>query len=467
MGRGEELAAVEAAVATALDGSGSAVLVAGDPGIGKSRLISELVTRARASGATVLIGECPPLGESELPYAPIVGAVPGTRASAWSPGARGGPGSTRDILGQLLPEPTSKNVELVGSAIEGSQARLFEQLLAVLVTAARDAPVVLVIEDLHWADPSTRDFLAFLVRAARPERLALIATYRSDEVHGRQHPVRPFVHELERSGQATRVELAPFNRSELREQIAAILDAAPEPALVDRLLERSDGNPFFTEELLASSRGGAVLPETLRDALLWRLDGKPARVQDVLRIAAVAGRTIDHRLLAAVAGMPEDELTLALRDAVDSYVLAHDPRSSGYSFRHSLLREAIYADLLPGERRKLHVMLARALGEQPELAGHGATAAAELAYHWYAAGELPQALAASVTAGLAAERVYALTEALLHYERALEAWDDAGDVVRELPLNRVELTRRAADAAHLTGAHDRAVALARDVIDAY
>src|SRR5690348_1441721 len=207
VGRCEELTALEEAVTAALDGAGSAVLVSGEPGIGKSRLIAELVTRARASGATALIGECPPLGDGELPYAPIVGALrPLVRRREG--GVPGRPGDeARDDLDQLLPEVRPKNVELVGAmALEGSQARLFEQVLALLVTAAQEAPLVLVIEDLHWADPSTRAFLAFLVRAARPERLVLIASYRSDEVYGRKHPVRPFVHELERSGQATRVE---------------------------------------------------------------------------------------------------------------------------------------------------------------------------------------------------------------------------------------------------------------------
>ena len=465
VGRGEELNALEAAVTTTAQGEGSVVLVAGEAGIGKSRLISELTIRAEARGACVLMGECPPLGDGELAYAPIVGALRALVRQRGTAGLEQLSSRARHELGLLLPELALESDGVPArAASEGSQAVLFEQLLEVFLTAAREAPLVLVVEDLHWADQSTREFLNFLVRAARPERLVLVGTYRSDEVHGRQHPVRPFVHELGRSGQAARIELTPFTRAELREQIAAILGATPEPALVDRVLERSEGNPFFTEELLASSRPGTVLPDTLRDALLWRLEGKPASVQDVLRIAAVAGRTIDHGLLASVAGLPEDELTLALRDAVDSYVLAHDPSSRGYSFRHALLREAIYADLLPGQRSRLHIVLAEALSGQPELAGYGATAAAELAYHWYAAGDIPKALAASLAAGLAAEDIHAFGEALMHYERALGAWDAAADMVRELPLDRSEVTRRAAEAAHLTGTHVRAIALAQELI---
>ncbi len=466
VGRAEELTALQQAVSAALEGAGSVVLVAGEPGIGKSRMIGELVKRLNCNGASVLVGECPPLGDGELPFAPIVGVLRALVRQRGTDELDQLSDRASGELARLLPELAQTGAPPgERSASEGSQARLFEQLLAVLVAAARAAPLVLVIEDLHWADRSTRDFLTFLVRAARPEPLGVVGTYRSDEVHGRRHPVRPFVHELERSGQATRVELTPFTRVELREQIEAILDAVPEPALVDRLLERSEGNPFFAEELLASASADAVLPDTLRDALLWRLDGRPASVQHVLRIAAVAGRTVDHGLLSAIAGLSEDELTVALRDAVDSYVLAHDLESSGYSFRHTLLREAVYSDLLPGQRRKLHLTLARALGEHPELAGQGATAAAELAYHWYEAGELPEALAASVTAGMAAEEIRALGEALLHYERALDAWDRVGEVVQRLPIDRCEVTRRSVDAARATGSQERAVELAREVVE--
>jgi ATP/maltotriose-dependent transcriptional regulator MalT len=464
VGRREELTALEGATSAAFDGAGSAVLIAGSAGIGKSRLIAELVDRAQRSGVTVLMGECPPLGGGELPYAPIVGALRGLVRQHDPPEQQRRGDAADDGFSQLLPHAAGPSGNVIaGLAVENTQARLFEQILALLVAMTRDSPVALVIEDLHWADRSTRDFLAFLVRAARPERLVLIGSYRSDEVHGRKHPVRPFMHELERSGQATRVELAPFSRSEVHEQITAILDAPPDRALVDRLFERSEGNPFFTEELLASSSAGGGLPDSLRDALLWRLDGRPAAVQDVLRIAATAGRTLDHDLLAAVAGMSDTDLTAALRDAVDTYVLAHDPASSGYSFRHTLVREAIYADLLPGERRDLHRALALALAERRGPAG--APAAAELAYHWYAAGEHREALAASITAGLAAEAVHAFGDASVHYERAMEAWNALGDSVPELAVTRLELIRRAAYAARVIGAYDRAVPLARDVVD--
>lgn len=465
VGRREELAALEAAVARAHEGSGSVVLVAGEAGMGKSRLISELAERAERNGMTVVVGECLPLGEGELPYAPVVGALRSlvrqrdpSELDAWLGPARGD-------LGALLPELSRTSDGAPGPPPgEGSQGRLFEQLLALLATAARAAPLVLVVEDFQWADRSTRDFLAFLVRAARREPIALIVSYRSDEL-SRRHPLRPFVLELERSGRAIRVGLGQFTRAELSEQVAAILGEPPPPALVDRLLERSEGNPFFTEELLAASHEpGAAMPESLRDTLLARVEAHPTIVRDVLRIAAVTGRVVDHPLLAAVADLSEADLNCALRDAVEDYLLAHDSATAGYSFRHALLREAIYSDLLPGERRTLHLRLARTLGEHPQFAGMRASSAAEVAHHWYAAGELAAALAASVSAGAAAEEVHALGEAWLHYERALEIWDLAGPAPTELQFGRLEVMRRAAEAAVLTGETERAIALAREVL---
>lgn len=466
VGRSEELAALEAAVVRAGEGIGSAVLLAGDAGIGKSRLISEFAARANAIGATVLVGECVPIGEGKLPYAPIVGALRSLLRERDSPEIDALVGPARAELARLLPELGDDADGAPESApSSGSQARLFEQLLETLAQASRDAPLVLVIEDVHWADRSTRDFLAFLVRGARRERLALIASYRVEEARG-DPPLRMFLRELERSGQATRIEVPPFTRTELREQVEAILGAAPSRGLVETLHARSEGNPFFTEELLASSRRGVdSLPDSLRDALLFRFEEQQPPVQRVLRIAAVAGRTVDHMLLAELVGLPDRELTDALRGAVASHLLVHDTASTAYSFRHALVREAIYADLLPSERRALHLELAHALTERPELAGPTASAAAELAYHWHAAGQLPDALAASVRAGIAAEDVHAFSEALLQYERALAIWDTASRIALDVPLARTEVMRHAAEAANLSGAMERAIELARGALE--
>ena len=209
---------------------------------------------------------------------------------------------------------------------------------------------------------------------------------------------------------------------------------------------------------------GEPLPDSLRDTLLARVEARSTIVRDVLRIAAVAGRTVDHALLATVSELSEDDLTGALREAVENYLLAPDSATVGYSFRHALLREAIYSDLLPAERRNLHLTLARTLSAQPTLAGATDAGAAELAHHWYAAGDLPAALTAFVRAGVAAEDLCAPGEAWEQYERALEIWDRVAPAPGELPLERLEVLRRAAEAALMTGEEERAISLANDVL---
>ncbi len=465
VGRREELAALEGAAVQASEGLGSVVLLSGEAGMGKSRLLSELAQRV-ADEMTVVVGECLPFAEGELAYAPVVAALRSLARQRDTPEIAALLGPRRLVVAGRAPElslPDDGAHDPVSG--EMSQGHLFERLLALFVEAARTQPLVLVVEDFQWVDRSTRDFLAFLVRATRREPLALIVSYRSDELR-RGHPLRPFVLELERSGRATRVELGPFTRSELGEQVGAILDDAPSAAVVDDLLARSEGNPFFTEELLvASRRADERLSESLRDTLLARVECQRSDVREVLRIAAVTGRTVDHALLAAATDLAEDDLNEALREAVEDYLLAPEALTAGYSFRHALLREAIYFDLLPGERQSLHLRLARLLGEQSATAPVTAGTAAEVAHHFYAAGEFPDALVASVTAGIAAEGLPAFCEAWLHYGRAIEIWDRATPTPDGLPLDRIEVMRRAAHAALLAGETEPAIVLARSVLD--
>jgi DNA-binding CsgD family transcriptional regulator len=463
--RRKELSVIEKELARTRDQSGSVVFVGGEAGIGKSRLICELAGRAERDGMTVVVGECLPLGDGELPYAPVVEALRSLIAQQEGSELEAVLGFVCEELSGLLPElPSGRGHVTSAPAGEGCQAHLFEQVLALLARAARARPLVLVVEDFQWADRSTCDLLAFLIRAARREPIALIITYRSDELR-RRHPLRHCMLELERTGKAIRVELPPFTRSEVREQVAAILDQPPPAPLVDRLLERSEGNPFFTEELLAlASDPGEPLPDSLSDTLLARFESQSTVVRDVLRVAAVAGRTVDHALLDAVVELSEDDLNGALREAVESYLLASDGAAAGYSFRHALLREAIYSDLLPGERRSLHLRVAEVLSVRPALAGAKPSGPAELAHHWFAAGELAPALSALVSAGAAAEHLYAAGEAWQHYERALEIWDLVAPAPGELPLERIEMLRRTAAAASMAGKEDRAISLAREVL---
>jgi DNA-binding CsgD family transcriptional regulator/tetratricopeptide (TPR) repeat protein len=264
------------------------------------------------------------------------------------------------------------------------------------------------------------------------------------------------------------LELEPFTRRELGQQLAAILDATPDPGLVDELFARSEGNAFFAEELLAASAEGAgqPIPDSLRDALTLRVErlSPPARL--MVRPAAVVGSIIGHRLLAAASGLGEGELLDALHEAIEANVLVQDPASESYAFRHELLREALYDELLPRERVALHAAIAQALEDEPGLAVGVHGAAAQRAVHWSAAHELGHALAASVEAGFEAQRVWSFAEANAHFELAVELWDRVAPAQRPGGISLVDLLGHAAEAAYLSGQSPRAVTLMRSALEA-
>ena len=473
VGRAEELAVLDGALQRAATGVPAFAFIAGESGVGKSRLIAEFEGRAREAGAQVFVGHCLELGGTVIPYAPLLDALrPVARELALcgeelrdslTP-------QTRLALAELMPEFGSK-LDLAGGSGEertGNQSRLFEGLLALLDRlGAQQPPIVLVLEDLHWADASTRDFLTFLVRSARTEPLCLVATYRSDELH-RRHPLRPVLAELERAAGVDRLGLERFDREEVEALVAAILDR-PDPGLAERLFARAEGNALYTEELLAVSAdddGCTELPESLRDALLTRIERLPVAAQAVVRVAAVAERPLHHALLEGVCDhLSTDELMAGAREAVAGQVLIARPDGT-YAFRHALVGEAVYDDLLPGERITLHAAIAELLELDPYLLGELSSSgvAAEMAMHYHAAHDLPRALPASVEAGQAAESVFAYREAMRHFERAIEIWPRVPDAAERAGLELAEVLRLASGAANYAGESARSIALAQRAV---
>jgi tetratricopeptide (TPR) repeat protein len=334
---------------------------------------------------------------------------------------------------------------------------VLDAVRAVLVGRARRSPVVLVLEDLHWADRATRDLVAYLARTLRSGRVTLAVSYRSDELH-RRHPLRPLLAELARLPAVERLELAPFDRAELAEHLAAVSGAPLPAAGLDGIYARSEGNPFYAEQLLAAGGADArvELPPTLAEVLLARVQQLSEPAQQVLRVAAVAGRRVPQRLLARVAGLPEDHLEQGLRAAIGAGVLATDAATGGYASRHALLQEAVYGDLLPGERVRLHAAYAGVLAADPD------GTPAELAHHRWASNDTAGALAASVRAAAAAEAVLAPAETLRHLTTALRLWERTPDPAAATGTDRVELALRAAAAASAAGEHEQAVRLAED-----
>jgi ATP/maltotriose-dependent transcriptional regulator MalT len=417
IGRAEELAELEAAFDEAANGAASLAFLAGESGVGKSRLLHTFLDRAREKGGCGIGGECLELGPDELPYAPLVSALRGLvreqdRAlERLTPAARQG-------LAQLMPE-LDPTVALADPDEE--RRRPFEALLALLETMAEETPMVLWLDDAHWADHATRGFLAFLA-ASLPDhvRLLTVIAYRSDQLH-RRHPMRPLLAELGRGRRVRRLELAPFDRGEVATQLADILGAAPDADIVERFFDRSEGNPLFTEELLAAGADGrGQLPSTLRDALLLRIERLPEGSRRSLRLLSVAGRT-DHAIMAAVCGGDEAELAAGLRAAIEAQVIVVG-RDERYGFRHALLREVIYDDLLPGERAELHLKLAEALEATLAEPDHMAIRSAAVAHHFNAAGDQPHALRTAVAAARAVERGGAPGAAAALFDRALALW---------------------------------------------
>ena len=448
VGRVEELGILEAARKRAADGDPAVVLVGGEAGVGKTRLVAELTSRRANDGTRVLAGGCLPVGDGAMPYAPIVEALRALLGEVGVAAVRELAGPSWPELARVLPALGEPQADPAGPA---AQARLFELLLGLLGRLSEQAPLVLVVEDLHWADESTRDLLAFLVRNLRRERVLLVVTYRDDEPG--QQRLGPYLAELDRARPVERVELARLDQAETEAQLAGILGAAPAAGLVADVFARSEGNPFFTEQLLTVIRAGsAQLPATLRDLLRGRVQTLTEQASQVLAVVAVAGRRTSHRLLAAVAGLDDQRLDQALRAAVANQLLVTTPGEDGYQVRHALLREVVDADLLPVERARLHARLAQALADRPELADRSpALAAAELASHWEAAGEPTRSLPARVKAGLAAEAARAYPEAERHYQRAVQLWEQVTDPDRDAGLDQVELLTRTADAANAAG----------------
>src|SRR3954449_8227649 len=453
VGRAEQLAELRAAMQEATDSRPSLALVGGESGVAKSRLADELARHAREAGVRVLSGDCVELGDDELPYAPLLTALrPLVRQG--DPSLQALAPQLRSALDAILPGVGG------GAAPEHvAQSTVFEALLAVLQSLADEAPVLLVIEDLHWADSSTRSFIGFLSRTLCNERLLIVGTYRSDELH-RRHPLRPLIAELSSDPYARLIELPRFTREELGEQLEGILADPPRAELVERLYARSEGNALYAEEILAAGLDGrGALPPTLRDALMLRVERLSKNAQDVLQWLACQPAA-DHALVAAVVGLEEGDLRDALREAVASQIVV-TIGDEAYGFRHALLREVVYDDLLPGERTAMHAALARALQDRIDAGDAGAHITAAASHHWASAGDQPQALAAAVRAAIAAERVNAFGEELALFERALALWDRVPEPESVAGVSQTDLLKRAAFAADQAGDPARQEALLR------
>jgi DNA-binding CsgD family transcriptional regulator len=453
VGRETELAALDALLAEAIRGSGRTALIGGDAGIGKSRLLAAFLTHARSAGARVLHGQCMK-AEARRPFGPFVDSL------------RGGI--------DVTPAPEGQPDVFTDPDVRYRSLRAFA---ATFVDLTRRTPIVLAIDDLHWADEGTLELFTYLAKALQDRMALLLGTYRTDELH-RLHPLRPSLTALSRGGADT-LTLGTLNVHETGEMIQAALglgDAVPKE-LVQSIHERCEGNPFFTEEILKALvetkrlvyRDGAwhhegrvadmVLPSSIRDTLQDRFVGLSENARRLLRIAAVIGPSFDFAMLSQMTRMPDEALMLALREAVEAQ-LVDESESSGtdvFRFHHALTRESVLADLLSRERRMLHREVALALEER---AGADAESdAEELAYHYDEAGMAEQAFRYHDLAGRRARRLFAFGQARRHLSRALELAPQTADLA--------DLQLRFAEAAFRNGEGHLAMRAAEEARRAY
>ena len=454
VGRSAELARLRALLDDAASGA-VAALVGGDAGVGKSRLVSEVTAIAASQRFTVLCGQCAEIGDS-VPYLPFADAIrsasPEVEAAV----------KARPVLARLLPDG-GEGGDLETDRAALTRQQMFGTVLGLLAELSARAPVLLVLEDLHWADASTRDLLTFLLRMLHGERVAIIGTYRTDDLH-RRHPLRPVLADLLRLPSVVSLQLGPLSASALTELLFAISDAPGRlsAATVNQIVAGSEGNAYYAEELLAAlsdpivdTRNGPGLPSGLAALLMSRVERVSDAAQQVLRAASVAGRRSGDDLVRAASGLPDAAYDEAVREAVANQLLVPDG-GDGYAFRHALLREAIYSDLLPGERTRLHGQLAALLSGMPG-------AAAELAHHSLASHDVPGAFAASIRAGDQARRLGAPTEAHRHYDQALSLWDRVDDAAAIAGISRGRLGLQSASTAFAAGDVPRAVQLLRRI----
>ncbi|WP_170854070.1 helix-turn-helix transcriptional regulator [Microlunatus flavus] len=455
VGRTRELDELAALAGVHDEAEPGSVLLGGDAGIGKSRLLAALAERATGQGWEVVVGHCLDLAGSPVAYLPfteLAGRLAAARPDAVAELALRHP-SVRRLVGA---QAGSEAAPAVGEPAD--RGLFFEAVHATLSTLAADRPLLVVVEDLHWADQSTYDLMTFLLTRGFTAPVGLVGSYRSDDLH-RRHPLRPLLAAWGRLPGVRRLELGPLPDDDVRALVGSLRGAPVAPAALQDVVERAEGNAFFAEEL-AAALGTSDTPRDLADLLLLRVDQLDPDARLVCRALAVGGHQTSEAVLAQVTGLGADRFEAAVRAAVDRNVLVAG--RDGYGFRHSMLGEAVEADLLPGERARLHDAFAQALAGRTERG-----AAADLARHALAAGRLAEAFVASVRAGDEAAAVGGPDEAARHYARALDLVGagrvDPGTV--EPPVELVGLVERAVAATAAAGLARRAEALARTELD--
>ena len=478
VGRDLETHAFELALEEASDGRSSLLILGGEAGAGKTRLVAEFAARTRALGGAVAVGTAPPaVGDARAPLAALAPALRGLLRSLDARLIEPLLGAARADLAALLPELGTPPTTASGSA-PFTAARLAEAVLVTLDVVARHRSLVLLcLEDIHWADDATMQIVTYLGRNLVDTPVVTVVTYRSDALRD-DEPLLAFLAELDRFPGAERLELGPLAAEEVGLQVRAILGTDPERELMRALVRRSSGNPFFVEELLAAILVGGVErpPPSVRAMTEAKMARLGAAARSLVEIMAITGQDVPVELVAAVAGLPSEPFEQALREARDANLIitAPDPTGGGSAdtgqveriiLRHELVREVITQALSAPRRRELHARLAAAIERRPLLAGGSLLEqSARLAMHLLLSGETTRAIGALLDEARAAEQARSFVSAHLAYQQALRAWRP---IVADPALARLDLgavLERAGQAASLAGSPSEALALAHEAL---
>ena len=456
VGRENELETLDRALAEARAGAFRIVVLSGEAGIGKTRLVDEFSENA-AGDPLVVRGQCVDLDRDAPPYGPIVAVLRGLVAAF-------GPETIRDAAGPGISSVSVLVPELVSSpdmanGERGGAGRMFDSVAGLLTTLSQSRPLVIIVEDVHWTDPATLELLRYLASLERGSRVLLILTIRTEDASARS-ALRSWLPELDRSRAVERVELTRLTRRQARALARQLSSDTRSSIDFSLLYERSDGIPFFIEELLSwqQSHDADRLPDTLRDILLARYDSVSDETQQMLRLLASGGAEVDHDVLLAVSSIDEQSIENAAREAVRAHILVVD--DTAYRFRHALVRDAVHEQLLPGERMRFHTRYAEALSAR----AHSHTGASQIAYHWMAAHDLPRAFASALDAMDAARSSYAFSVAARMGERAIDLWQHVPEADRVAGRSLEELMADTAYMLRNAGRSDRAISLIDEAI---
>jgi len=482
VGREKEMDELRAGLEDSLSGRGRLMMLVGEPGIGKTRTSEEFATYARLRNVQVLWGRCYE-GEGAPAYWPWVQIIrsyahdkePKELMSEMGPGAADIAQVVSEVKERLpgLPAPP---------ALEPEQARfrLFDSITTFLKHASQGAPLMVVLDDLHWADKPSLLLLQFLARDLRSSRLMVLGTYRDVELR-RQHPLAQALGELNRENLSQRVLLRGLTENDLRRFVEVTAGTSPPDALVKAVYRETEGNPFFVNEIVrllvadgrlehaeSVSSWSVTIPQSVKEVVGRRLDHLSEECNRVLTTGSVIGREFGLRLLEKVSDVKGDRLLEAMEEAMGARVIAELPRSiDQYWFSHALIRETLYEELTTMRRVRLHRQIGEALeeldseGNLPQLAYHFCQAAP--------AGDVERAVDYAKRAGDRAMRLFAYEDAAAHYERGLQALELKETMDQAA---RYELLMASGDARMQSGdgegsqqTYDRAIEIARTLND--